>query len=142
MVISLLLCPFFFSVFVFAHHASSAQQGQKHPWGEYSLKFKNLVPVTFTPVDSTKTDAQNTLTADIDDRFMCPVTFKSFGRATKACVLKPSGQVVHASVVKDYVEKFGEYTRNVAAARDPGDLFLRDVACDSLQVSARSAARR
>ena len=51
---------------------------------------------------------QKTLTHTEDDRFMCPVTFKSFGRATKACVLKPSGQVVHASVVKDYIEKFGE----------------------------------
>lgn len=26
-------------------------KGQKHPWGDYSLKFKNLIPVKFTPVD-------------------------------------------------------------------------------------------
>jgi hypothetical protein len=82
-------------------------KGQKHPWGEYSLKFKNLIPVKFTPVDSSKVDADKQLAASSENRFMCPVTFKTFGRATKAAVLKPSGHVVHASVIKDYIEKFG-----------------------------------
>jgi hypothetical protein len=82
-------------------------KGQTHPWGEYSLKFKNLIPVSFTPVDSSKVDADKQLAASFENRFMCPVTFKTFGRATKAAVLKPSGHVVHASVIKDYVEKFG-----------------------------------
>eukprot|EP01045_Picozoa_sp_COSAG04_P005730 COSAG04_NODE_269_length_18509_cov_13.576480_9_plen_381_part_00 len=83
-------------------------KGQKHPWGDYSLKFKKLVPVTFTPVDSSKQDEQHTLAASGENRFMCPVTFKTFGRATKAAVLKASGHVVHASVVDDYIKKFGE----------------------------------
>ncbi len=88
-------------------------KGQKHPWGEYSLKFKNLIPVSFTPVDRSKVDADKELAASFENRFMCPVTFKTFGRATKAAVLKPSGHVVHASVVKDYVEKFGAPARSL-----------------------------
>ena len=54
--------------------------------GDYSLKFKKLVPVTFTPVDSSKQDEQHTLAASGENRFMCPVTFKTFGRATKALI--------------------------------------------------------
>jgi hypothetical protein len=86
--------------------AKPSTKGQVHPWGSYPLKFKNLIPVTFTPVDASKGD-QTVAHHEFENRFMCPVTFKTFGRATKACVLKPSGHVVHASVVEDYIKKFG-----------------------------------
>ena len=65
------------------------EQKQKHPWGDYSLKYKSLIPVNFTPIDKEK--GQDTSHHEFENRFMCPITFKSFGRASKAVVLKPSG---------------------------------------------------
>ena len=71
----------------------------QHPWGDYSIKFKHLTPIKFTPVDKKK-NTQNELVHETDDRFMCPVTFKTFGRATKAAVLKTTGDVVHMEAIE------------------------------------------
>jgi hypothetical protein len=95
-----------------------------HPWGEYSLKYKNLIPVKFTPITADK--GQDKDEVEFENRFMCPITFKSFGRATKAVVLKPSGMVVHASVVEDYIKKFGACPITGVKCRVKDCLFLKE----------------
>ena len=46
---------------------------------------KNLFPATFTPVDKRSAEEVRTssLAVTEQDRFMCPVTFKTFARNTK-----------------------------------------------------------
>ena len=48
---------------------------------------KNLFPATFTPVDKRSAEEVRTssLAVTEQDRFMCPVTFKTFARNTKVC---------------------------------------------------------
>jgi len=94
-----------------AHHTAELAPPKKttvHPWGEYQLKLKDLTTVNFTeqagavPKEDIRLQEGGSSTSA---GFMCPVSRKSFGRASRVAVIKPSGYVVSMEVIDTVVRK-------------------------------------
>ncbi|KAE9549668.1 hypothetical protein FO519_007110 [Halicephalobus sp. NKZ332] len=69
----------------------------RNPYTNKPLKYKELMPVVFTPIDNSLTHAQ---VVGSQNRYMCPVTRDVLTNSTKCAYLKPSQRVVSASCVE------------------------------------------
>uniref|UniRef100_A0AC35FLZ1 Nitric oxide synthase-interacting protein homolog n=1 Tax=Panagrolaimus sp. PS1159 TaxID=55785 RepID=A0AC35FLZ1_9BILA len=75
----------------------------RNPYTQKPLKYKDLLPVVFTPIDSTLSHAQ---VEGSRDRYMCPVTRDVLTNSMKCCYLKTSNRVVNAACI-DMILKDG-----------------------------------
>eukprot|EP00227_Mantoniella_beaufortii_P020578 CAMPEP_0197590892 /NCGR_PEP_ID=MMETSP1326-20131121/12278_1 /TAXON_ID=1155430 /ORGANISM="Genus nov. species nov., Strain RCC2288" /LENGTH=153 /DNA_ID=CAMNT_0043156193 /DNA_START=35 /DNA_END=496 /DNA_ORIENTATION=+ len=84
----------------------SAERKAEKPDGEIKcpttlkkLRMKDLLEVKWTRVPK----------AEDSERYMCPITFKTFTNTTQIIILKPSGDAISEEAYKRVVEKEGGY---------------------------------
>ena len=75
----------------------------RNPYTNKPLKYKELLPVIFTPIDESLTHSQ---VVGSHNRYMCPITRDVLTNTTKCVYLKTSQRVVSASCV-DMILKDG-----------------------------------
>lgn len=73
----------------------------RNPYNNKPLKYKELMPVIFTPIDESKTHSQ---LVGSQNRYMCPVTKDTLTNAMKCAYLKTSQRVVNAACVEMIVK--------------------------------------
>lgn len=73
----------------------------KCPVSGKPIKMKEMVPVVFTPIDK----AANVAGKRDNARYMCPLSCVTLTNSTACVVLKPSGKVIAADCVKEFIRK-------------------------------------
>lgn len=73
----------------------------KCPVSGKPIKMRDMVPVTFTPID----DGTNLAGRSDNARYMCPLSRVTLTNSVRCVALKPSGKVIAEECVKEFISK-------------------------------------